>query len=148
MTKRVLIIAFAFMTCLALGASQSYSQSICDYKEFRLEEIKGRVISDGPKGYEPIPRAKVELWRVGGADEDDVLVASTLSGDNGYFEINSIKRGKYRLEISKWESGFIMNFVGLKVVKRAKDSERGKGLVFRLGVDALKPCGGGSVVLQ
>ena len=148
MYKGKLIIALAFMLYLTLFTSQTFAQGICDYKEFRLGEIKGRVVSDGPKGYEPVSKAKVELWRIGGVDEDDVIVASTLSGETGYFEISDIKRGKYRLEASKWEGGFVRNFVGIKVVKRAKESERGKGLVFRLGVDVLKPCGGGTVVLQ
>jgi hypothetical protein len=133
---------------LTLFAPLSLAQGICDYIVFRVETIKGRVVSNGPNGYEPIPQAKVELWHTGGADKDDTLIASTLSGDNGYFEINNIKKGLYRLHVSTSLRGFFDNFAGVKIVKKVKDSEKGKLIVFRLGVEVLKPCGGGDIFLQ
>lgn len=136
-----LVLIMAFLEVSA------YAQGICDYKEFRLERIKGRVISNGPKGYEPISQAKVELWRVGVSDKEDKLIISAMSDEDGYFEIDNIKDGVYRLNVSTTTKGFFSNFAGIKIVKKAKKTERKKLLVFRLGVEALKPCGGGEVFL-
>jgi hypothetical protein len=129
------------------SAGPSLAQGICDVKSFRLDKVRGKVVSDGPKGYEPIIRAKVELWRIGGEDEDDVLVASTSSDERGLFEINNMKKGLYRLEVSKWESGFARYVAVVKVVKKVKGPESRKRLVFRLGAEVLKPCGGGDASL-
>jgi hypothetical protein len=141
-TIRLLVLFGLF---LALLANTSFAQGLCDIKSFALDKIKGKVVSDGPHGYEPIDQAKVELWRVG--REDDVLVVSTSSDVAGFFELNNIKRGRYRLQISKWDAGFVMNFAVVNVVKRVKKSDKGKLLLFRLGVEVIKPCGGGEIFL-
>jgi hypothetical protein len=154
--KSIMTSMFLLILCLALSILPSFAQGMCDYKEFRFETIKGRVMvkgivkPDGSSVDEPLAQAKVELWRTAGVDNDnenDALIASTLSDENGYFEINNIKEGLYRLDASKLENGFVRNFVGIKILKKVKKSESGKQLMFRLGVEVLKPCGGGEVSL-
>ena len=141
--KSKLTFPVLLVTYLVLSGESALAQGICDVKSFRLNKLKGEVVSAGSRGFEPIAQAKVELWRLGGEDEDDTLLATTFSDEKGSFEISDTKEGRYRLEVSKWESGFVRYFAEVTVVKKVKESDRGRQLIVRLGVEALKPCGGG-----
>lgn len=105
-------------------------------------------MSDGPKGYEPLAEAKVEIWYVGDDVKEHRLVTATTSDAAGRFEVKNIREGRYRIEASKWGSGFIMNFVIVDVGRKVKKSDRGKLLTFVLGVNPLDTCGGGKVYLR
>jgi hypothetical protein len=138
------IIPFFLMLFFALAVDSSFAQAMCDIKTFRLDKVKGKVISNAPKGYEPIPQAKVELWRISKADEDDSLITSIVSDENGLFEIGSIKRGLYRLEVSKYESGFMRHSSAIKIVR---ESGKGKLLMIRLGVSqSWEGCGDATLI--
>lgn len=139
-TRMILILAVvlvSFNTC--------FSQGICEWTNFKLDRIKGRVVSDGPHGDEPIADAKVQLWRI--HDSGDVLAASASTDENGVFELRRMKSGQYRLEVSKSTSPFVRNYVGVRVVKRVNEPNGGSWLVFHLGIASLEPCGGGRVAL-
>lgn len=144
---KVVIIVIELFMFFSLSAISTRSQGLCDLKTFRLDRITGNVVSEGPKGNEPIRNAKVELWRIGALGHEDVLVASTSTNEDGLFEMVGVKEGHYRLEVSKPNSGFVRNFAGVKLVKSPKVSEARKVIQFRLGVESLKPCGGGDVYL-
>src|SRR5882724_5514933 len=100
---------FQLVFFLALSTMPAHTQGLCDLKTFRVDRIKGKVVSEGPKGNEPIQNAKVELWRIGGLGYEDVLSGSALTNMDGLFEIIGARDGRYRLEVSKPNSGFVRN---------------------------------------
>lgn len=144
-SKVILILIVIFY--LALSATPCRAQVMCDPHTFPLNKILGEVVSNGPKGVEPIGEAKVELFRTGREDEDDILVASTKSDANGFFEVGNTKKGLYRLEVSKYESGFMRFYSQIKVGKKSKDAEKVKRLRIRLGVSQVDKEGCGEAVL-
>lgn len=127
-------ILFFLMLYFVLAVDSSFAQAMCDIKTFRISNVKGKVVSNGPNGYEPIKQAKVELWLIGKADEDDSLTTSIVSDENGLFEMAHIKRGLYRLEASKYESGFMRHSSAIRIVR---ESGKGKMLLVRLGVSPM-----------
>ena len=123
-----------------------YAQVMCDPQMFRLNKIAGTVVSNGPKGFEPIAKTKIELLRPGRLGENDILVASTASDDNGLFSLPGIKPGRYRLEVSKSNSGFL-RFYAVTIVAKKVTRERQRKLRIRLGVSPLENEGCGDAVL-
>jgi hypothetical protein len=138
--KLELKIAIFLIMSFVTAVKPASAQPMCDLKRFRLDKIQGKVVSNGPKGYEPIPQSKIELWRIGSADVDDLLIASTVSDENGLFKISPVKRGFYRLEVTNWELGFQRHY---SVIKIAKGAGKEKQLLIRLGVGMLswESCG-------
>lgn len=135
-------ICFAILFHFALTAISTYAQGICDVYDFRIDTIKGRVISNSPNGDEPIPKAKIELRRI--SDDLEIIVIKTVfSNENGFFEIDAVPKGEYQLAVSQEELRFIHFFIGINVVKKKNRSKREKSLIIKLGVSVIKPCGGG-----
>jgi hypothetical protein len=134
-----------FLSWFVLLMNILHAQGLCDVKDIRLYEVKGKVVSEGPNGVEPIAKAKVKLWLIG-KEDDDKMVKDILSDSNGFFEISNLEKGFYRLEIS-YDPGFVRFSTGLKILKKTKRSRKDKQLLIRLGVDTFKPCGGGEATL-
>lgn len=122
----------------------SFGQGICDVKTFNVNKLIGKVIADGPKGEEPVEKAKIELRKV---NKSNTLIRVVLTDVDGNFEVGKIKPGEYSITVSKKEWRILDYLVVVNVSK--KKSEVGiKGiLLIRLGFDLLKPCGGGGVKL-
>ena len=119
------------------------AQGICNFKSFRLENIKGKIVAQSKGSDDPVAQAKVELRSYGG---DERLVSSTITDSNGYFEFQRVKPGTYW--VLAWKSPFFLKYpVKLNIVRRLKRSEQSKQLVIKLGAKPLEPCGGGDVEL-
>jgi hypothetical protein len=132
-------------SCLLMISSLCQAQVMCDLQTFRLNKVAGTVVSNGPKGFEPINNAKVDLLRIGSLGENDLLVASTTSDAQGFFRLRGMKPGRYRLEVSKRDGGFLRFSAGIIVVKRTTP-EDARQLRIRLGVAPLEKEGCGDAV--
>jgi 5-hydroxyisourate hydrolase-like protein (transthyretin family) len=139
---------FSMIFLLVLTFSLSgelFGQGMCNVKTFQLNKIKGRVVSDGPNGIEPIEKAKIELRKV---NKNQSLVLTLLTNKEGYFEINKIKNGKYVVSISKSEWRFVDYYFGVDKFKNTDNAEQEGLLTIQLGVSPIEPCGGGFVKLE
>lgn len=132
--------------CSTLFAKDVLAQGLCEPYHFRIDKIKGRVVSDGPKGDEPIPNAKIELRRI--KDNLKIEVIKTVfSSNEGFFDLGKIKKGKYQIAVSQEELNFIDFFFGITRAERKKILKNEEYLYIKLGVSVLKPCGGGKAKL-
>lgn len=112
--------------------SASYGQAICPITTLKIGGVKGKVLWND-KTSAPITKTKVELIRLG---EEDSLITSTLTDENGFFEINNLKKGKYGLDVWLYvdEKPYFVYRVALKVTKsNAKKSN--SLIVVKLGLD-------------
>jgi hypothetical protein len=141
-THRITGVAALVPVLLLFGGAVSvrtHGQSLCDVKAFRVNSVKGRVVSDSRKGLEPIENAQVVLRTIDGRED---VIKTVLAGQDGSFEINGIKDGKYSVTVSKRDWKFVDYYFTVNKKNRAPS---GVSLLIRLGVSALEPCGGGSV---
>lgn len=129
-----------------LGAFSSTmnGQSMCDLKFFKLDRLNGRVVSDGPRGLEPIEGALVELKTTGKKE----TTVETLKTDRlGVFDFPRIKNGKYVVFVSNKAARFFDFYFVVEKTSKADPRTRAD-LIVRLGVSPIEPCGGGSVTLE
>ena len=110
----------------------SYGQAICPITTLKIGGIKGKVLWND-KTAAPITKTKVELKRL---DEAQSLVTSILTDENGFFEINNLKKGKYGLDVWLYvdEKPYFVYRVALKITK-SNETKSNSLLVVKLGLD-------------
>ncbi len=130
MKKLSFSILFVLLT-LALY-SPSYGQAICPITTLKISGVKGKVLWND-KTVAPITKTKVDLKRL---DGEQSLVTSTLTDENGFFEINNLKKGKYGLDVWLYvdEKPYFVYRVALKVTK-SNETKVSSLIVAKLGLD-------------
>lgn len=141
------LLLMALLDLVFLSSTQLFGQGMCDVKSFQMSKIKGRVVSDGPNGPEPIENAKIELRKIN-KNKKDSLVSTFQTDKDGYFEVNKIKNGIYSITISKREWKFFDYYFTVTKIKSSNNAETKGLLTIQLGVSPIEPCGGGSVKLE
>jgi uncharacterized surface anchored protein len=108
----------------------SFAQSTCPVTTLSVATVKGKVVSQG-KIEVPVSGTKIELFRM----NDEALVESVLTDENGFFKIANVKNGKYRLVVWFTIEGatYLKYNLILKVKKNRK--ENNQMVYIRLGMD-------------
>ena len=124
---------------LLIGPTLARAQDICIPESATVRRVKGQVLFGFEGKTRPQQGVTIQLLR----DKGTPKVSATATSDSeGRFVLKGIKAGKYLLRTK--HSQIIGLDVRLNVIptnKRANDVF----VVFVLGADALKPCGGGHV---
>jgi hypothetical protein len=113
------------------GTSVS-GQGTCSVKTFDVSNVRGKVVSQG-RLEEPVSQTKVELFKFGG---HEALVQSALTDEKGFFEMNNIKKGTYRLVT--WFTVRGQTFLKYDVilnVKRSQEQKTDKSVLIKLSAD-------------
>lgn len=74
--------------------------AMCHLETFSVNKVQGQITQiDGRKGFPdpPLSHTKVVLKRL--TDEGDIPAGETESDENGFFEIEAVSKGKYRLTV-------------------------------------------------
>ena len=123
----ILFVLFILVLC-----SPNYGQAICPITTLKIGSVKGKVLWND-KTVAPITRTKVELIRLG---EEDFLISSTLTNENGFFEISNLEKGKYGLDVWLYvdEKPYFVYRVALKVTK-SNATKSDSLIVVKLGLD-------------
>ncbi len=123
----VLFVLFTLTLC-----PPSYAQAICPLTTLKTDSVRGKVLWND-KTTAPITKTKVELKRF---DEEQSLVTSTLTNENGFFEIHNLKKGEYGLDVWLYvdEKSYFVYRVALKV-KKSNDAKSNSLIVVKLGLD-------------
>jgi hypothetical protein len=121
---------FAIILSLVFYCHFMYAQQVCPIKIVTVKSLSGRIVDAGRDAV-PIKRTKLELRRI----ENEELVATVLTDENGFFEFNKLSKGSYRLS-----AYFLVN--GLEVVPKfdivvklrpSHRSNHDQGLIIKLG---------------
>ena len=131
----LLTLGIFFLGLTRLGFP-SNSQGICLPEPLVVTGVYGRVVAQLEKGETPLSRASLSLFK---DQYEESLVAETIADDNGRFNFQHIKSGKYVLSIT------VPNLPPFSVRLRVRASKAGTSkeeLVVSMGAQADKPCGG------
>ena len=142
LSKKLSQIFLCLLFFLILLVTTNHAQGLCDVYDLQFNRIRGKVLSDGPQGDEPILNAKIELRRTD-KDSKVTIIKTVFSDKYGYFDFGMVQKGKYLLAISQEDLQFVNFFTAVKIIKEKKKLEKERALHIRLGVSVLKPCGGG-----
>lgn len=128
-----ILMLLPFLLLSVIYCLPSFAQSTCPVKTLNVNEVKGKVVSLG-KNEVPVSGTKVELFQL----NDDALVKSVLTDEKGFFKIDNVKSGKYRLLVwftIEGETYLKYNLI-LKVVENQKENNR--VVYVRLGMDCFE----------
>lgn len=92
------ILFSSLLSVIFAGYASVSVQAMCPIKTLDVKKVQGQVMEMGSDQQDPIalPNTKVELMWLG---NPDVLITTVETDDKGFFEINDIKKGKYRLVV-------------------------------------------------
>lgn len=127
---------------LALTPALTHAQGICIPDPVEVRQVKGQVFFAWNGKRRPLERVTVEV--LGRSDDENRLVASATTDVDGRFHIANLKPGRYWL-VTK--HGAVIG-IGVEMsVKTASTGRKacGRLIVFTLGADPSKTCGGGNV---
>ena len=129
---------FTFIGLLIIfSSSSSYAQSMCNLIQLKVDEIKGRVVTNDDDPY-PFSSTQVKLFKV---NNRDVLIGSAITDKDGFFEIKNVNKGEYRLVVwATTEKGLTLFTydVIIKVAKNKKDEETNELIYVKLGGDCFE----------
>lgn len=136
----------AGLLLLLLGAAPlALAEKKCDPKPVKVKgsELRGQIFSAGPGERTPLSGVSVDLLE----QKSKRLVASAGSFEGGYFLIKDVEPGDYWMRTTHPAATGIE--VELKL-ERPDSAERppDRAVIFFLGMDEAKPCGGGRVETQ
>jgi hypothetical protein len=94
------------------GSIQYVDKNQIDY-ELELSQIRGHVIDWSSV---PLPRACAALFT---EEKDHKLIATTLTNEQGYFELRALKPGKYRLVV--WDGQRALCPANVKIILQPRD---------------------------
>jgi hypothetical protein len=117
----------------------SHAQAICIPETVTVTQIRGQVFFGFEGNRRPQPGVTIEVLRDKGVRK---LVSSTTSDAEGLFSFKGIRPGHYILRTKHSQ------IIGLDVrlnVEAPHKKLRNPSVLFVLGADPLKPCGGGFV---
>lgn len=112
------------------------AQGICNLGTFQMGSVKGIVQTMLASGPSPIHGASVRIHNHRGYSNE------VVTDEEGRFTFQGAKRGSYVVTVTHGD--LIRLDIRVKVGGNQSNSE----LVFTMGIDATKPCGGGSVQLR
>ena len=124
---------------IIVAASTIAAPDICVRSdELKVPIVYGRVVYSwkGSKE-EPIPNATIQVSREVG--DELKLVGTATADNNGYFHINNIALGRYKISVSA--NNFKSWSARLKVVKASKYQKIEKQIVFVLEPFVSGACG-------
>lgn len=131
-----LIVVFS---CLCYPSIGALGQGMCVPERLRVSEVKGQVFSGYEGKQRPQADVTVEVTKLHNAKR---VVARSVTDVDGYFHIEGIRPGKYWLSTKHHQ--LIGIDVELNVVATGYKSKTDvRRIVFVLGADPSKMCGGG-----
>jgi hypothetical protein len=139
-TRRTLFLAVLTLTFLPVLAN---AQGMCIPTPIKVKKVKGQVLFGYEGNRRPLPDVTVELAR---QSKPQKIIASTITDQNGHFQLEGINPGRYWLKTK--HSQVIGIEVELKVVTGGRGNKRHDHngvIIFVLGADPSKTCGGGDV---
>lgn len=130
---------FIFIGLLvAFGSSESYAQQMCNLIELKVDNVKGRVVTNDQDLY-PVSSSQVKLFKI---NDNDVLIGSTVTDTEGFFDIVDIKPGKYRLVVWATSEKGLTLFTYDVIVKVMKSKNKNKDshqmIYVKLGGDCFE----------
>ncbi len=132
---KVRVFLFIFIGFLVtFSSSSSYAQEMCNLVKLKVGKIKGKVVTNDDELY-PFSSSQVKLFKV---NNRDVLISSTITDKNGFFEIENIDKGEYRLVVwATTEKGLTLFTydVIIRVDKNNIDKETNQLIYVKLGGD-------------
>ncbi len=142
---KLIKIISVFLFLLIVFSAESIcgnAQDLCPLKTVKLNKIQGKIMAKGSRDKVPLPHTKIELERLG---SPVVLVATVETDEEGFFEINNIKKGEYRLVVHYIYNGVVLN-PKYNLILKVKKSNADKSKKF-LYVELAFDCGNTTVKL-
>lgn len=109
-------------------------QAICVSPIVKISSINGRILANK----EGLAGASIELrrWK-----NDEEIVRSTFSGDDGGFKLPDIKNGKYYI----WVRKELYSFMTFSIDLNKNKQKRPKEFLVHMAPDHEEPCSRGGV---
>jgi hypothetical protein len=139
---KVLRLTILLLCALLLTPALAQAQGICIPKKITVTEVKGQVFFE----YEGKRRVQEGVVVQIVSQRENRVLAETTTNSEGQFSLKGIKAGRYWLRTKHPQIiGIDAELVMTSKLPKSEASVR--QIVFVLGADPSKPCGGGKVEL-
>lgn len=142
MTRKALLLLLAVLF-VCVTSVRTFSQSMCVIQPISVERVKGQIFFGYEGKRRPEPNVRVEVTSF---NNDKRVIAKTIADAEGRFEIRNLKPGKYFLRTT--HEKLIGLTVEMNVLRKGADTSQNSQVVFVLGGDFRKRCGGGDVTVE
>lgn len=132
--KNFRIITLGILVNFGLASNYvGFAQALCPIKTLKINHVSGQVHEVGDK-HQPVENSRVELFKL---RDPESLVRSVRTDLDGYFNIENVDSGKYRLRIHFEVNGEIVapRYDVILSVKKSPFKENYKRLAIILGAD-------------
>ncbi len=83
--------SYFILLILSIFTSNAFSQAVCPIKTLKVNKVNGKILL-GVKSKIPYSNAGIFLFKL---DDVETIVSTTTTNEEGYFEFDNIKKGKY-----------------------------------------------------
>ncbi len=112
--------SYFILLILSIFTSNAFSQAVCPIKTLKVNKVNGKILLGG-KSKEPFPDTKIDLFKF---DEKETVISTTATNEDGYFEFDNIKKGKYGLNVHIVING--MSYPPYRAIVKVKKTDSSK----------------------